>query len=223
METETFNHTLRNLKNQGVLENVDGMVSYREGAPDPHGSQADRAWKAACLLKSFKLDELCRAATLSARMYITIFTSSSKGSPRRLDDGGREPQLKAHYKEEVMEGNRRTTLIKMIHVARGKAMTCNCGRVSFSKVCPVCGARTQRMPEFWYRSILEAMGGADTCSMIDTAGLQRVMDVFNKAGFSNLRPGDARKRTATQQLFVVEKEGQRLLGERWRGFQGSYA
>nr|DAN04043.1 MAG TPA: Protein of unknown function (DUF1018) [Caudoviricetes sp.] len=115
-----------------------------------------------------------------------------------------------------MEGNRRTTLIKMIHVARGKAMTCNCGRVSFSKVCPACGGRTQRMPEFWYRSILEAMGGADTCSMIDTAGLQRVMDVFDKAGFSNLRPGDARKRTTAQQLFVVEKEGQRLLGERWR-------
>ena len=65
VETETFNHTLRNLKNQGVLEHVDGMVSYREGAPDPHGSQADRAWKAACLLKSFKLDELCRAADIT--------------------------------------------------------------------------------------------------------------------------------------------------------------
>ena len=65
IKTATFNHTIWNLKNQGVLESVDGMLSCLDDAPEIQGSQADRAWKAACLLKSFQLDELCRAADIT--------------------------------------------------------------------------------------------------------------------------------------------------------------
>lgn len=65
VETETFNHTLWKLKRRGVLENEEGIVSFREDAPEPRGDKADRVWKAACLLKSFKLDELCRTADVT--------------------------------------------------------------------------------------------------------------------------------------------------------------
>ncbi|MBO4279654.1 MAG: DUF1018 domain-containing protein [Spirochaetales bacterium] len=115
-----------------------------------------------------------------------------------------------------MQSDRRTTLIKLIHIARAKARTCNCGRLSFSAVCPACGKQTQKMPDFWYRYILEAMGGADTCAMIDTEGLQKVMDTFDKAGFNALPKPKTKKRTEAQQLFLVKKEAARLLGEHWQ-------
>ncbi len=119
--------------------------------------------------------------------------------------------------------NRRNMLIKMIHVAKNKARTCNCGRLTFSETCPSCGKRTQRMPEFWYRSILEAMGGADTCGLMDVDGLQRVMDTFDQAGFKALKPNKTKKKTVYQQLFIVEKEAERFLGENWKQRLSGYA
>lgn len=113
-----------------------------------------------------------------------------------------------------MNTGRRETLIKLIHVARNQARTCSCGRLSFENSCPTCGKATQKMPEFWYRSILEAMGGADTCAMIDTEGLQKVMDTFDKAGFRKLKP-KSRRKTAYQMLPIVRKEAEKLLGEHW--------
>ncbi|MBQ3729673.1 MAG: DUF1018 domain-containing protein [Spirochaetales bacterium] len=115
-----------------------------------------------------------------------------------------------------MNTGRRETLIKLIHIAKAKARTCNCGRLSFKAICPACGKQTQRMPEFWYRSILEAMGGADTCAMIDTEGLQKVMDTFDKAGFTSLPKPKTKKRTEAQQLFLVRREAEKLLGLNWQ-------
>lgn len=122
----------------------------------------------------------------------------------------------------MRHSERRSTLIKLIHIAKAKARTCNCGRLSFSTVCPACGKPTQKMPEFWYRSILEAMGGADTCAMIDTEGLQKVMDTFDKAGFNALPKPKTKKRTEAQQLFLVRKEAGRLLGEHWEDRLNGY-
>lgn len=118
--------------------------------------------------------------------------------------------------------DRRNTLIKLIHIAKAKARTCNCGRLSFEPVCPQCGKPTQRIPDFWYRSILESMGGADTCSMIDTEGLQKVMDTFDKAGFSSLSKPKPQKRTEAQQLYIVRREASKLLGEHWEDRLNGY-
>lgn len=122
----------------------------------------------------------------------------------------------------MIQSDRRRTLIGLIHIAKAKARTCNCGRLSFQTTCPQCGRPTQRMPEFWYRSILEAMGGADTCSMIDIEGLQKVMDTFDKAGFRKLPRPKPKKRTEAQQLYIVRKEAAQLLGEHWEDRLNGY-
>ena len=64
VSAKTFSHTLWNLTHQGVLNSRDGILSCCPDTPEMQGSQADRAWKAACLLRSFRLDELCRAADI---------------------------------------------------------------------------------------------------------------------------------------------------------------
>ena len=119
--------------------------------------------------------------------------------------------------------DRRNMLIKLIHVAKSKARTCNCGRLSFSDTCPACGKKTQRMPEFWYRSILEAMGGADTCGLIEVDGLQKVMDVFDEAGFKTLKPNKTRKQASCQRRYIVEREAAKLLGDKWKERLNGYA
>ena len=60
-----FNQTLRQLRRQGVIQRQNGTVTYLSSAPEIQGFQADRAWRAACLLKSFSLGELCRTAEIS--------------------------------------------------------------------------------------------------------------------------------------------------------------
>ena len=60
-----FHKTLRKLHLQGVVETRDGMIVALQEAPAMRGCQADRAWRAACLLKSFRLDELCRIAEIN--------------------------------------------------------------------------------------------------------------------------------------------------------------
>jgi hypothetical protein len=59
-----YNQTLRQLNKQGVLVRKDGNVSFLNDAPALQGSQADRAWKAALLLRTFSLEELCRTAEI---------------------------------------------------------------------------------------------------------------------------------------------------------------
>ena len=59
-----FDHAVWKLVNRGVLARKDGEISFCPDAPAIRGNQADRAWKAACLLKSFRLEELCRTADI---------------------------------------------------------------------------------------------------------------------------------------------------------------
>lgn len=57
-----YNQTLRQLQRQGVLVRAGGKIVYCTDAPTLLGCQADRVWKAARLLQSFGLDELCKTA-----------------------------------------------------------------------------------------------------------------------------------------------------------------
>ena len=59
IDKSVFDHAVWKLVNRGVLARKDGEISFCPDAPAIRGNQADRAWKAACLLKSFRLEELC--------------------------------------------------------------------------------------------------------------------------------------------------------------------
>lgn len=59
-----YHKTLRQLQSQKVIDRQDGVLTFRADAPTMLGSQADRAWKAALLLKSFEIQELCKMAEI---------------------------------------------------------------------------------------------------------------------------------------------------------------
>lgn len=60
-----FNKTLMQLQHQGVISINGKQINAVKDAPAMCGCQADRAWRAACLLKTFRLDELCRIAEIN--------------------------------------------------------------------------------------------------------------------------------------------------------------
>lgn len=64
VKSNLYHKTLTQLGKQGVLVRNNGTITFLEDAPVLYGSQADRAWKAALLLKTFSLEELCRTADI---------------------------------------------------------------------------------------------------------------------------------------------------------------
>lgn len=74
-----YNKTIRQLQNQGVLVRHGGKITYRTDAPMLLGCQADRTWKAARLLRSFGLDDLCKTADVKrghAQRLLSIWSQS---------------------------------------------------------------------------------------------------------------------------------------------------
>lgn len=85
----------------------------------------------------------------------------------------------------------RNSLIARIHIAKARCMVCSrCARLVFGSSCEGCGegVSLSPLPEQRYRRLLMATGGADSCKDISDAGLIRVMDLFDRAGFSKEYP-----------------------------------
>lgn len=118
--------------------------------------------------------------------------------------------------------NKRNRLVSLVHIARAKARVCiKCGMLHFGKSeCCQCGRTLSHMPDFWYRSILEAAGGADSCALMDEQGLQKVMDVFNQAGFREACPYVSPKAEQTRQNSAVRRNicirAEEVLGSNWQ-------
>lgn len=127
---------------------------------------------------------------------------------------------------------KRNAMIARIHIAKSRALTCpECGILQFSALfqdgCPGCG-RTDLLPlsDERYRRILMGAGGAPSCRDISDAGLVRVMDVFDTAGFSKEHPYVSPKAEQVRQRQSVVRRikyrAPRVLGDNWeiriRGF-----
>ncbi len=127
---------------------------------------------------------------------------------------------------------KRNAMIARIHIAKNKALTCpDCELLQFSAQledgCPLCG-RTDLLPlsEERYRRILMGAGGVPSCRDMSDAGLRRVMDVFDSAGFSKEHPYVSPEAEQNRQRQNVARRiryrGPQVLGENWeirvRGF-----
>jgi ribosomal protein L32 len=122
-----------------------------------------------------------------------------------------------------MNNNRRRGLVALIHMAKSRAMVCSkCGGIHFQATeCPDCGRRLSHIPDFWYRSILENAGGKDSCALMDEAGLEKVMDVFNEAGYGKAYPYVSPKAEQARQDSAVRRNicrrAEEVLGPNWQG------
>lgn len=127
---------------------------------------------------------------------------------------------------------KRNAMIARIHIAKGRALTCpDCELLQFSAQpngsCSLCGC-TGLLPlgEERYRRILMGAGGALSCRDMSDAGLRRVMDVFDAAGFSReypyVSPEAEQSRQRQNVVRRIRHRGPQVLGENWeirvRGF-----
>lgn len=117
---------------------------------------------------------------------------------------------------------KRERLVALVHMAKARALVCSkCGSLHFGiSECLQCGRKLSRMPEFWYRSILEAATGYDTCALIDENGLEKIMKIFNEAGFEEAYPYINPRAEQTRQNKAVRrniyKRAEEVLGDNWQ-------
>lgn len=118
--------------------------------------------------------------------------------------------------------NTRQSMIARIHIAREKALRCTgCGRMFFqvSGKCPACGEVGERLPDWYYRQILLASGGEDSCRRLDDKSLAKVMEVFDQAGFAkafpHVSPAKAERRARLALQNVIRVRAREVLGDHW--------
>jgi len=115
----------------------------------------------------------------------------------------------------------RQSLIAKIHMAKAKVKNCSrCGRWFYEGNCPdhpdIAGVA---MPEIAYRETLKAIGGTDSCAMMDVDGLAKVADLFERAGYSKAYPYVSVKSEARRQrksvIAQIYARAPIVLGENW--------
>lgn len=111
-------------------------------------------------------------------------------------------------------------LIARIHIAKQYARICTCGRLFFGDTCPDCGAKDSKiMPTWYYRQILMTLTNKDSCSDMPKADLSKVMEFFDRAGFSAAHPYKDPFKEIQRQLAgtraQIRKRGKVVLGPDW--------
>ena len=115
----------------------------------------------------------------------------------------------------------RQAMLAKIHIAAKEARICTnslCRRLCFSELCPSCGAETREMSELDYRRFLFECTGLISCRYMNEAQMERVIRVFELAGFVPKRRGTLKEAMNASRLAMVRKieaEAERFLGENW--------
>ena len=121
-----------------------------------------------------------------------------------------------------LNDSKRQSLIALVHIAKSKARVCSkCGLIAFgTDTCPKCGKKLCFMPDFWYRSILQSATGSDSCSFMESDDLEKVMDVFNEAGFRKAFPYISPRAEQAKQNAAVRRNirfrAEQVLGDNWQ-------
>jgi len=116
----------------------------------------------------------------------------------------------------------RQKMLAKIHIAANQARICtnnNCRRLCFEGVCPSCGAETRQMSEMDYRRFLLNCTGLSSCGYMNREQLQRIIKVFELAGFVFKKRGTLQEAMNDSRLAMVTKieaEAERYLGENWQ-------
>lgn len=117
---------------------------------------------------------------------------------------------------------KRNKIIARIHIAKGKCMTCaTCKRLVFGNECSGCGADIQLEPitEKRYRTLLMAVGGTSSCATMSDAGLVKVMDLFDRAGFAKAYPfvsmEDEAANSRRKVIWAIRTRAPDVLGLDW--------
>lgn len=117
----------------------------------------------------------------------------------------------------------RQTLIARIHIAKARCMVCPvCGSLSFGSTdCGRCGSgRTlEPLSDNRYRALLQAVGGSASCSALSDPALMRVMDLFDRAGFSKAYPYTSPEaemaRGKRRVIWAIGSRAPQVLGSDW--------
>ena len=115
----------------------------------------------------------------------------------------------------------RNSLIARIHLAKARTRVCmDCGTALFGARCPECGSEfINPLTEKKYRHLLSMLTGKESCREMDEDGLRKVMDFFDRAGFSRAYPHESPRAAAQHQKYAVirqiERRGKVILGPGW--------
>lgn len=245
--TKTFYATVDRLIKAGDLLRDGNDLCMSLEAKAGIGTKADACWKAARLLGTFRVAKLAKVADIRPGYATTLCTRWRKeGFLQLLDTDGpnmykmisvQETRPIIGYTSPVKETtrtsaktkkkpiavkNRQHTLIARIHIAKQQARICDCGRLFFGSKCPDCGREESKaMPDWYYRQILSTLTDRDTCYGMNKTELTKVMDFFNRAGFTSTRPVTSPVAQAEKgrwgTIAQIRKRGKVVLGPEWEG------
>lgn len=138
---------------------------------------------------------------------------------------GKEPkEMKKNVKEKTVKtappANGNKALVARIHIAKRLARICTCGRLFFGEGCPDCGSKDSRtMPTSYYRRILSSITNRDSCADMPKADLIKIVEFFDRAGFSEAYPYTDPLKQIRRQLSgtraQIRKRGKAILGPDW--------
>lgn len=116
----------------------------------------------------------------------------------------------------------RNKIIARIHIAKSKCMVCTkCRRLVFGSECGGCGpdAVLEPITDKRYRTLLMASGGSQSCSTMSDAGLVKVMDLFDRAGFAKAYPfvsmEDEAAKSRKKVIWAIRARAPDVLGPDW--------
>lgn len=236
--TRTFYTTMNRLIRSGDLLRDGNDLCVSLEAKTSSGSKADACWKAARLLGTFRVAKLaqiadvspCYARSLCERWrqkgYLLVIGVEGRNIYKMLSSEGARPIISkqktvAEEPEPREVADIRKRLLARIHIAKQRARVCTCGRLFFGTKCPDCGSKKSKMmPTWYYRQILSSICGKDSCSKMLKEELVKVMDFFNRAGFSKEHPygGDPIKEVRKPlqgTIRQIRKRGREVLGPDW--------
>jgi len=112
--------------------------------------------------------------------------------------------------------NQKAKLIQLIHVAKGKARICSCGKWFFEDHCSCGNGNGLSLDDETYRALLEGITGKKSSKEMNLKELSEVLDVFRQKGFPfRLTMPDYLSQEKRRMIASIETRGETTLGQGW--------
>ena len=111
---------------------------------------------------------------------------------------------------------RKSKLIKLIHVAKGKTKLCTCGNWIYNSPC-TCGSKTEiPMDNDAYRAFIEGLTGKASTKDMNISELERVINTFRRKGFpSNFQLKAYMNDEKRRVISSINQRALEVMGEGW--------